>query len=99
MADQAVMWSQNGLLVTAKLADDGELTISGHDLSGVVYEEYEYWITVPAPAIPAIVRALGGRDCDDVLSLLAANGERIVNTGEASWLMGLGIDFGFHSWP
>ena len=82
MADQVLIWSQNGLILLAKLADDGELTISGHDLSGVVYEEYEYWITVPAPATPAIVRALGGGSSDDVLSLLEANGELIdVNGG------------------
>ena len=93
------MWSKNGLVVTAKVADDGELTIYGQDLSGAVYDEYEYWIKVPAPVIPAITRALGGRPSDDVLALLEANGEQIVRTGESTWLQDLGIDFGFHSWP
>ena len=60
MANEKVMWSRNGLVVTAKVADDGELTIYGHDLSGAVYEEYEYWLTVPATGTPAITRALGG---------------------------------------
>ena len=92
------MWSKNGLVVTAKVADDGELTIYGQDLSGAVYDEYEYWITVPAPGTPAITRALGGRPSDDVLSLLEANGERMVSTGESTWLTAQGIDFGFNSW-
>ena len=92
------MWSKNGLVVTAKVADDGEVTIYGHDLSGAVYDEYEYWLTVPATGTPAITRALGGRPSDDVLSLLEANGEQIVRAGESTWLTAQGIDFGFYSW-
>ena len=99
MTHRVTMWSANGLTVEASLGEDGEVTISGHDLSGQLFDEYEYAITVPATAVPRVVRALGGSRADEVLVLLQRHGELIVRAGETSWLRGLGVEAGFWSWP
>ena len=98
MGGRVTLWARDGLTVEAVLEEDGRLTISGHDLSGRVYDEYEYWLYVAPEDVPVVVRALGGIEGDDVLPLLEAHGETIVRTGEQRWLRGLGIEPGFANW-
>ena len=63
----------------ARITEDGDLIIEGQDFGPSVEEfwgaglsEYEWDITVRAPHIPKLITALGGKDGDNVLSLLAA---------------------------
>ena len=62
----------------ACLSESGDLSIEGHDLgSGVEgilgpgLTEYEWVITVRAAHFPRLVAALGGKDGDDVITLLS----------------------------
>ncbi|GAB1639803.1 hypothetical protein [Krasilnikovia sp. MM14-A1259] len=97
---RVVLWSTSVLGIIALLRRDGRLVFEGQDLNpdnpwgGC---EYEYAITVEPADVPRVVAALGGAESDDVLALLKANAERVVTTGEKSWLLGLGIEPGFWS--
>ena len=65
--------------LTARLTAGGDLSIEGQDLGSSVegfwgpgLTEYEWAITVRAREIPRVVAALGGKEGDDVLTLLSA---------------------------
>ena len=89
---QVTMVDRNGLLVQARWGDTGSLVITGQDLGELPWaaSEYEYGIAVHADAVPLVVAALGGNADDDVLALLAEQGEAIVARGELSWLKEIG---------
>jgi len=64
------------LNLDASLGDDGSLRISGQDLGPVTRTissdgEYEYFYTVAAEHVPALVVALGGQPGTDVIDLLS----------------------------
>ena len=80
------VWQQDKLRVDAELSDSGDLVIRGQDLSGTLWSEYEYALTVKALDVDKVISALGGAPDADVLALLAANAESIVKTGEKAWL-------------
>lgn len=82
----SVLRDRDGLTVRAERREDGAVVILGHDLSGRIWSEYEYAITVRGQDVPLLVSALGGSPESDVLDLLAAAGEEIVAAGERSWL-------------
>ena len=93
------IWREEGLVVNARLTDDGALVFAGHDLSGSPFgDEYEYWVTVPAKDIPTVIAALDGQPGDDVLDLVARRAESIIRQGEQTWVKSLGIEPGFYSW-
>jgi hypothetical protein len=61
----------------ARVGARGDVVIEGQDLGSGVEEifgarEYEWTWTVAAADVPALVRALGGDEGDDVLNLLGA---------------------------
>lgn len=65
--------------LTARLTEEGDLSIEGHDSGSGVEEilgpgltEYEWLITVSASEVPRVVATLGGKEGDDVLELLSA---------------------------
>lgn len=89
----ATMVDRNRLLVQARWGDTGNLVIVGQDLGELPggVSEYEYGITVQSDAVPLVVAALGGdAGDDDVLALLAEQGEAIVARGELAWLKEIG---------
>ena len=93
------IWREEGLVVNARLTDDGALEFAGHDLrSSPMGDEYEYWVTVPAKHIPTVIAALDGQPGDDVLDLVARRAESIIRQGEQTWVKSLGIEPGFYSW-
>jgi hypothetical protein len=75
-----VIWSEGGLTVWVTPTDDDGLTIDGQHLGPFALggREYQHAITDAASDVPAVVAALGGAPCADVLALLAANAETIV---------------------
>jgi hypothetical protein len=93
------MVDRNGLLVQARWGDTGNLVIVGQDLGDLPWgvSEYEYGITVPSDAVPLVIAALGGDAGDDVLALLAEQGEAIVARGELAWLKEIGAEPEFWS--
>lgn len=96
----ARLWAQGGLYVDVELSDTGTLRFSGQDLrDGNVFGrgEYEYELTVGATDVRKVVEALGGAPGVDVIDLLVANAEPIIQTGEMRWLQSLGIKPGFWS--
>ena len=62
--------------VDVSLNEDGDLVWAGQDLGpgvGILIKgatEYEFWRTVPAAHIPALVAALGGQPGDDATRLV-----------------------------
>lgn len=89
---------RGSLTITARQDDRGRLVIEGHDLGERVRSlwgrgEYEWDITVPANAVPALVEVLGGHPDEDVLELLAAAGDRAWR----SWLSQHDIEHEFRS--
>lgn len=85
------MFDRNKLHVDARLSD-GDLLISGHDLSGFLdQDEYEYFITVPASQFPAVRDALGASTPAEVVGLVVTHGEQIVTSGERKWFTEHGI--------
>jgi hypothetical protein len=70
---------QNSRHLWASITEDADLMIQGQDLGPTVEQfwgsdlsEYEWNIIVRSPDIPRLIAALGGKDGDNVLSLLAA---------------------------
>lgn len=70
---------KNSWHLQARVSENGDLIIEGQDLGhcveqfwGTGYTEYEWEITVRAVHIPKLIVALGGKDGDNVLLLLAA---------------------------
>jgi hypothetical protein len=68
---------QNSRHLWASITEDGDLMIQGQDLGLAVegfwgLSEYEWSIIVRSPDIRRLIAALGGKDGDNVLSLLAA---------------------------
>lgn len=96
---QVTLVDRDGLLVQARWGDTGDLVITGQDLGKLPWgaREYEYGIAVPAGAVPVVIGALGGAADDDVLELLAAQGEVIVARGELAWLKEIGAEPEFWS--
>lgn len=82
--------------------DDGDLVWYGHDLGpevGSLREgatEYEFWRTVPAEHIPALVAALGGRIDDDAPTLVRQRFRSDVDL--AKFAEDHGIPTTFYSW-
>lgn len=79
----------NSYYLDATLEHDGSLTFSGQNLGpSIGYDgEYEYWVTVKASDVPALVTALGGEDGEDVIEVLLRNW-----TGAAASRIGDAID-------
>ena len=87
------MFESEGLAVWAEVNRLGDLIIQGQDLGDHVFGgEYEYALTVPASQVAAVAQALGGEEAAEVLGLLKANGQRIVQMGERKWLQSLGVE-------
>ena len=81
----------------ATLETDGSLTLAGQNLGPTVsYDgEYEYWYTVQAEHVPALVVALGGEPGDDIIAVLERHwsGDAAVGIGGA--LNHSGVEFHF----
>ena len=93
------------LTTSAYLRDDGRLVIAGQDLGPVTNMvsddgEYEWSHTYAAADVSAVVRALGGREGDDVLLVLR---ERWAGNNRASDLMRTlrdsGVPYEVWTWP
>lgn len=96
-ASAVSIYASEGLAVWAEVNRLGDLIIQGQDLGGHVFGgEYEYALTVPASQVAAVAQALGGEEAAEVLGLLKANGQRIVQMGERTWLQSLGVEV--HTW-
>ncbi len=92
------------LHLDALIGSDGVLHIDGHDLGPVTKlmspdGEYEYFYTIPAKDVPALVIALGGQPGDDVMDLLEQNwsGDNSYRLGAA--IRSSGVKYGFSSYP
>ncbi|WP_157465552.1 hypothetical protein [Cellulomonas sp. Leaf395] len=75
--------------VRATLTLEGELTITGRDLSAEV--QYEYSVGVEAADVLALASALDVEPGYKLMWALRSRGEEIVGTGERAWLAGLGV--------
>jgi hypothetical protein len=80
------IWRHNDLYVDAEVNENGDLTLRGQDLSGKLWAEYEYAITVKCDDIDTLIAALGGVSGDDVIDLLEVNAQTLITTGERRWL-------------
>lgn len=76
---------------------EGGFVISGQDLSGRIWAEYEYAMTVGRPAVREVIAALGGREGDDVVELFGEHAAEIIEEGEKSWLDRHSIPYDFWS--
>jgi hypothetical protein len=93
------------LHLDASLERDGTLQVTGQDLGPVTRNispdgEYEYFYTIAAEDVPALVVALGGQPGTDVIDLLE---ERWSGDAAAYKLGGAisssGVTFSFSSYP
>ena len=94
----------SSLSISATLESDGSLEISGHDLGPVTDSmsgdgEYEFWYTVAAEDVPALVIALGGEPGADILDVLQQRcaARRRFNVGRA--IRSSRVGYEFHSYP
>lgn len=78
------IWRREKLPVEAAVTAAGDMVITGQDLSGTLWAEYEYALTLRRDDIDTLVTALGGRSGDDVLDLLRSHAESLVTAGERS---------------
>jgi hypothetical protein len=92
------------LNVNATLERDGTLKISGQDFGPVTKGvssdgEYEWFYTVAAKDVPALVVALGGKQGADVIDLLAQrwSGDAAYGLGEAVRSSGVQYRFSTYS--
>jgi len=55
------IWDEDGLIVEARLTNDGELVFAGHDLSSSPFgDEYEYWVLSSAPSTASMASTFSG---------------------------------------
>lgn len=75
---------------------DGSVVFMGSDVSaGLRGYDYEYAL---APGqVPALRKELGGAEDADVLALIEAQKDAILDAGEIAWLRGRGIEGTFSS--
>jgi hypothetical protein len=92
------------LNLDASLGGDGSLRITGQDLGPVTKMispdgEYEYFYTIAAEDVPALVVALGGQPGTDVIDLLEQHwsGADSYNLGAA--IRSSGVTHHFASYP
>jgi hypothetical protein len=92
------------LSLDASLGSDGSLQITGQDLGPVTNMighdgEYEYFYTIAAEDVPALVVALGAQPGADVLDLLEQrwSGDNAYNLGRAIRSSGVGYHFSSYS--
>jgi len=94
------VWAKNNLFITISHTTSDGVRFEGQDLNpGPFGDEYEYALTVSGDETFVIIEALGGTVGDDPLDLIEANIEKIVHTGEMTWLKSIGITPGFWSHP
>jgi len=98
-------WGEPGgtsYFLDATLGLDGSLRLSGQDLGPTVsYDgEYEYWYTVKAEHVPALVVALGGTPGDDILDVLKQHwsGDAASGLGPGPAIRDSGIEYHFTSY-
>lgn len=95
---RVTLWRDEELNVDARVTEDGELILAGHDVRdlsafGISVTEYTYELTVTADDVPTVIEALGGTPREaDVLDLLQAHREVIIRVGELTWLRRHGIE-------
>lgn len=89
------MYGIDGLHVELQWGRDGSVVIYGQHL--MPGREYEYWLTIRAPDIPAFRAALGAGE-RGVAAAWKAKASEIVRGGETSWLDAHGIPYQIHSW-
>ena len=84
--------SEQGSSLTATLRQDGSLSVFGHDFGA---GEYEYWYTIKAEHMPAMVLPLGGTPGDDILDVLKEHwlGDAALGLGPAIRNSGIEYDF------
>ena len=88
--------------VVVTLTHAGDLVWSGQDLGPDVEKlspgatEYEWWRTVPAAYVPALLAALGGGPGDNVVALVAERFDSDVELEE--FAASVGIPTEFDSW-
>ena len=87
----------NSYFLNASLRQDGSLKISGQDLGPTIGidGEYEYWYTIKAENVPALVAALGGTPGQDILDFLVQrwSGEAAYRLGPA--IRNSGVEYAF----
>ena len=97
-----ILHLSESLKVSARWNDDGQLEIHGQDLKPPTAfgGEYEYWFVIPKDQLHLVASDIGAdrSDGDAFLEHLAAQGSRIVATGEGKWLKSLGVTAKFTSW-
>lgn len=94
----------SSLHLRAVLERDGELRIEGQDLGPVTAAmspdgEYEYFYTIRANDVPALVIALGGIPGDDILALLEERWAGEQSYGLDREIRDSGVPFTFFTYP
>lgn len=89
------MYGIEGLHVELQWDQDRSFTIYGQHL--MPDREYEYWLKIEAPDVPAFKAALGVGDAG-TLAAWEAKAPEIVRMGESTWLKAHGIPYKFDSW-
>jgi hypothetical protein len=86
------------LVIDAAVNSSGDLQISG-PVSAFFGGEYEWWYTVEADHVPALVTALGGQPGSDILEFLERrySGSEAYSLGKD--LRASGVEYAFYSWP
>lgn len=88
--------------LSARIGDNGDLSIEGQDLGAGVEEfwgegfrEYEWAIGIRALHVPRFFAALGGKEEDDILSLLATRYSEDAQYAERQFLEERAVPFEF----
>lgn len=89
-------WRSATCTVWVGLAADGVLRFSGYDRAHL--DGYEYILSVPAAAFPALRVALGVPADADLLDAVCAAADMIMAAGERSWLQAHGIAADLQTW-
>jgi hypothetical protein len=92
------------LNLDASLERDGTLRIIGQDLGPVTKSispdgEYEYFYTIAAQDVPALVVALGGQPGTDVIDLLEQHWSADAAYNLSAAIRSSGVKYSFSSYP
>lgn len=90
------LFATTGVRLDVRADSDGSIVFLGSDVDASL-RGYDYEYRVDAASVPALRKELGGGEDADVLALIEAARDAIMENGEISWLRDLGIEGTLHS--
>lgn len=85
------LFAASGVRKDVHESEDGSVVFLGSDVDASL-RGYDYEYAIPTDRVPTLRKELGGTENDDVLALIDAAKDAILEHGEIAWLRARGIE-------